>query len=140
MQCQIANALLSLQDLLLYCERIELDLHGENKKLSQELQNAKLDLSDATASRRELQQCLLQSEMDCNLLSQENDALKVSLMHNLAWLLHCRILIWSQNRNPYVLLLVDGDGLIVSPSYASSHATGLTFVRAVSRQVDTTGH
>nr|XP_036585813.1 c-x8-c-x5-c-x3-h zinc finger protein [Colletotrichum truncatum]KAF6796004.1 c-x8-c-x5-c-x3-h zinc finger protein [Colletotrichum truncatum] len=57
----------------------------ENQLLKQELRNAKLDLEHATVSRRELQHTLSGLESDYNYI---------------------------KNRNPYVLILIDGDGLL----------------------------
>ena len=46
------------QDLLIYCERIEVGLRSENARLAKELEDAQLDLDDARRSRRDLQQQL----------------------------------------------------------------------------------
>jgi hypothetical protein len=89
-----------IQDLLVYAEGVESKLRTENQNLISQLRDAELDLTDATKSRRELQQQLQLSENQSNILLQENAHLK--------------------NHNPYVLVLIDGDGLLVRcPLYAS---------------------
>ncbi|KAK1639651.1 hypothetical protein BDP81DRAFT_459066 [Colletotrichum phormii] len=63
---------------------------GENQMLKQELRNAKLDLEHATTSRREMQQVLQELDYDNS---------------------------YMKNRNPYVLILIDGDGLLFQESF-----------------------
>ncbi|KAK3683924.1 hypothetical protein B0T22DRAFT_501279 [Podospora appendiculata] len=86
-----------IKDLLVYSERIETGLRSENHSLATQLHDANLDLSDATKSRRDLQEQLHQLEAQTNSLSQENIHLK--------------------NNNPYVVVLIDGDGLLFKENF-----------------------
>ncbi|KAL2759873.1 hypothetical protein ACRALDRAFT_2038636 [Sodiomyces alcalophilus JCM 7366] len=74
-----------ITDLLIYCENTERLLRAKNAELIQQLSEAQSDLEEAQKSRRELLQRLIDA-------SKANVSLK--------------------NRNPYVLILIDGDGLI----------------------------
>ncbi|KAI9734181.1 MAG: hypothetical protein M1818_006612 [Claussenomyces sp. TS43310] len=81
-----------IEELMYYCKHVETSLRNENSRLKQELEDATLDLEDARKSRRELQ-------LECNIAKQrlsqfsmDNDNLK--------------------KRNPYVMVLIDGDGMI----------------------------
>ncbi len=67
----------SLKDLLFHCEHIETSLRSENTELLSKLNDAQLDLTDATKSRRELQQQLHASEGRVGFLTQEAQSLKV---------------------------------------------------------------
>ncbi|TQN73939.1 hypothetical protein CSHISOI_01494 [Colletotrichum shisoi] len=79
-----------IKDLLIYCKEIQ-GLYGEeNQMLKQELRNAKLDLEHATSSRREMQQALQELDYDNNYI---------------------------KNRNPYVLIMIDGDGLLFQENF-----------------------
>ncbi|KAK0626776.1 hypothetical protein B0T14DRAFT_534862 [Immersiella caudata] len=93
-----------IQDLLVYAEGVESKLRTENQNLISQLRDAELDLTDATKSRRELQQQLQLSENQSNILLQENTHLK--------------------NHNPYVLVLIDGDGLLFSENYIRQGVEG----------------
>ncbi len=66
-----------LKDLLIYCENIESSLRSNNELLSSKLNDAQLDLADATKSRRELQQRLQTLEQRLGYLVQDNEILKV---------------------------------------------------------------
>ncbi|RDL35457.1 Uncharacterized protein BP5553_07388 [Venustampulla echinocandica] len=83
-----------IKDLLIYCEHVESSLRHENARLGKELEDAQLDLDDARKSRRDLQMQLNlanarvgQSTADCESM---------------------------RNRNPYITVLIDGDGMIFS--------------------------
>jgi archaellum component FlaC len=78
---------------MIHCEQIESSLKERNKTLTEQLEMARLDYEDSVTSRRELQQRIKDLEYDLENVSQDNNVLK--------------------QRNPYVLVLVDGDGLIV---------------------------
>ncbi|XWW98360.1 hypothetical protein V2A60_006360 [Cordyceps javanica] len=65
-----------IEDILLYCQGLERALHQETGRLEGELRNCRLDLEDANASRRELQQKLSHSESEINSLYKENDTYK----------------------------------------------------------------
>ncbi|KAF7955191.1 uncharacterized protein EAE97_000450 [Botrytis byssoidea] len=81
-----------IKDLLMYVETVENGLGHENERLKKELNDAHLDLDDSRKSRRELQ-------IHWNLTSQH---LERAINEN-------SIL---QNRNPYIIALVDADGMI----------------------------
>lgn len=66
-----------MQDLLIYCEGIETTLRNENARLAGQLTDAQLDLTDATKSRRELQQRLQTAEARIDYIAHDNDVLKV---------------------------------------------------------------
>ncbi|KAJ4306696.1 hypothetical protein N0V88_000060 [Collariella sp. IMI 366227] len=81
------------QDLIVYSESLESAFRAENANLLSRLRDAELDLEDATKSRRELQQQL-----------QHVDAFNRQVVlrdHN-----------YFKNSNQYVIVLVDGDGLL----------------------------
>ncbi|KAK0705357.1 hypothetical protein B0H67DRAFT_382037 [Lasiosphaeris hirsuta] len=86
-----------IQDILMYSKTIETGLLTENQHLIGKLRDAELDLADATKSRREFQQLLQQSESSITQLLQEIKFLK--------------------NHNPYVLVLIDGDGLLFNQDF-----------------------
>ncbi|KAF9870504.1 c-x8-c-x5-c-x3-h zinc finger protein [Colletotrichum karsti] len=79
-----------IKDLLIYAKEVQKTYGEENQLLKQELRNAKLDLEHATISRREMQQTLSGLESDNNYL---------------------------KHRNPYVVILIDGDGLLFQEHY-----------------------
>ncbi|KAE8446277.1 hypothetical protein EG329_012363 [Mollisiaceae sp. DMI_Dod_QoI] len=81
-----------IKDLLIYCEHVESGLRHENARLAQELQDAQLDLDDARRSRRDLQTKLNESQQRLGQASVDVDSMR--------------------NRNPYVMVLIDGDGMI----------------------------
>ncbi|KAI3320608.1 C-x8-C-x5-C-x3-H type zinc finger protein-like protein [Xylariaceae sp. AK1471] len=81
-----------IKDLMIYAEHIESTMREENSRLIQQLRELTMDLDDATKSRRQLQHRLQDVEERMGFVSLDNDKLK--------------------NRNPYVLVLIDGDGLI----------------------------
>ncbi|KAI1178181.1 C-x8-C-x5-C-x3-H type zinc finger protein-like protein [Nemania sp. FL0916] len=84
-----------IKDLMIYAERIESTMRAENSRLVQQLREMSMDLEDATESRRQLQHRLQGLEDQTRIYSPDNDRQKVSL-----------------NQRPYVLVLIDGDGLI----------------------------
>ncbi|TGJ80695.1 hypothetical protein E0Z10_g8071 [Xylaria hypoxylon] len=79
---------------MIYAEHVESTLRAENGRLVQQLREVSMDLDDATTSRRQLQHRLQDVEEHMGFVSLGNSQLKI--------------------RNPYVLVLIDGDGLIVS--------------------------
>ncbi|KAH8667966.1 C-x8-C-x5-C-x3-H type zinc finger protein-like protein [Tricladium varicosporioides] len=93
-----------IKDLLIYCERMESGLRHENARLVKELDDAQLDLEDARKSRRELQ---LQLNSVNNRMCQNNadfDSMR--------------------NRNPYIIVLIDGDGMIFNEDLISQGLEG----------------
>ncbi|RGP68636.1 c-x8-c-x5-c-x3-h zinc finger [Fusarium longipes] len=81
-----------LQDVLIYCKAIESDSDKENQKLKSRLNEVELDLKAATKTRRDLQKSLEEAELQVKWIMRENDEIK--------------------NTNSYVLILIDGDGLL----------------------------
>ncbi|KAH9898675.1 hypothetical protein F4778DRAFT_742506 [Xylariomycetidae sp. FL2044] len=81
-----------IRDLMIYAQHVESTLGQEIETLRQQLRDKHLDFEDAVKSRREFQQRLADVETRMGYVSQDNDNLK--------------------NKNPYVLVLIDGDGLI----------------------------
>ena len=105
-----------LQDLIVYAESIETSLRAESAALMGKLRDTELDLEDATRSRRELQQQIQQLEVFREAVVQDNNYLKVHTatvwgQYHSACCSHS-----LQNSNPYVVVLIDGDCLLVSPS------------------------
>jgi archaellum component FlaC len=91
---------------MIHCEHVESTLRQENLSLSDQLRNSRLDYEDSVNSRRELQQRIKDLENQLGNVSQDNNVLK--------------------HRNPYVLVLIDGDGLIVGlrpPTLYQPHGT-----------------
>ncbi|TVY94233.1 hypothetical protein LAWI1_G002264 [Lachnellula willkommii] len=83
-----------IQEILIYSEHIEGTLREENSQLAKELEDAQLDLEDARRSRREMQQKLNIATARAGQFGADCDSLR--------------------NRNPYIMVLIDGDGLLVS--------------------------
>lgn len=81
-----------IKDLMIHCEHVESSVRRENYNLTTQLRHTQLDYEDSVKSRRELQERIKDLEFQLGLVSQDNNVLK--------------------RRNPYVLVLVDGDGLI----------------------------
>jgi hypothetical protein len=69
------------QDLLVYIDKLETDLRGENERLSKELVDAQLDLDDARRSRREMQQQLSLTSQQLGQYNTDNETLKVLQAH-----------------------------------------------------------
>ncbi|KAI8625878.1 C-x8-C-x5-C-x3-H type zinc finger protein-like protein [Xylariaceae sp. FL1651] len=93
-----------IKDLMIYAERVESTLHAENSRLVQQLRDMSMDLEDATKSRRQLQHHLQDVEERMGYISLDNDQLK--------------------NRNPYALVLIDGDNLIFRQNFIKQGAEG----------------
>ncbi|KAI0007945.1 hypothetical protein F4779DRAFT_589245 [Xylariaceae sp. FL0662B] len=93
-----------IKDLLIYSEHVESHFREENSRLRQQLNNARLDLDDAAKSRRDLQQRLREAESRAGGVPQDHDDLK--------------------NLNPYVLVLIDGDGLLFKDSLVKQGLDG----------------
>ncbi|KAL2075873.1 hypothetical protein VTL71DRAFT_816 [Oculimacula yallundae] len=81
-----------IKDLMLYAEGVESQYREENSRLTQELTDAQLDLEDARRSRRDLQQQLNHAQQRIGQFSYDCDNMR--------------------NRNPYIMVLIDGDGMI----------------------------
>lgn len=105
----------SSQDILMHYKDVEQDAQRltkelqNHKQLAQELQDTQLDLEDSNRSRRDLQQRLKATTQMLEQFKGECDQMRVCTTYiglgNSAnnW----------QNRNAYVMVLVDGDGMIV---------------------------
>ena len=105
--------LLRPQDLMDYVQR----LLNENQRLLAELECRQLDLADAKNSRRVLQQQLRDYEDSQREVLRQNNMLKVGACPMISSPTHLTVISTInsrlQNRNPYVVILIDGDGLIV---------------------------
>lgn len=62
---------------MIYCERVESGLRHENARLAKELEDAQLDLVDATRSRREMQQQLSAAQQRMGQFSLDCDSMRV---------------------------------------------------------------
>lgn len=93
-----------IKDLIIYCERVESALRNENNKLKQDLKDVQFDLEDAVKTRREYQHRLASRELELRSLSNSNDYMK--------------------NRNPYVVILIDGDGSLFKSAYINQGIEG----------------
>lgn len=93
-----------LQDVLLYCKAIEDNSDKETHKLKARLHELELDLKAATQTRRELQTSLGEAESQMKWVLKENDEIK--------------------NTNSYVLILIDGDGLLFNESFIKDGLEG----------------
>lgn len=76
----------------------------EKEELANELRAAQLDLADAARSRRQLQLELQRLESRLGSMLRNNDAGR-PIEHDIQ-----RVL---QSHNPYVVVLIDGEGLLV---------------------------
>ncbi|KAI4867194.1 hypothetical protein F4820DRAFT_414675 [Hypoxylon rubiginosum] len=86
-----------IRDLLVYADSVESNLREENSQLHQLLGNTRLDLDDATKSRRDLQLRLRDMETRLGI---------------------------APDRNPYVMVLIDGDGLLFKEHLVRQGAVG----------------
>ncbi|KAI0445684.1 hypothetical protein F4803DRAFT_547973 [Xylaria telfairii] len=93
-----------IKDLMIYAEHVESSMRAENSRLIQQLREMSMDLEDATKSRRQLQHRLQDVEVRMGFVSLDNDQLK--------------------NQNSYVLVLIDGDGLIFRQHFIRQGAEG----------------
>ncbi|KAL2289981.1 hypothetical protein FJTKL_00531 [Diaporthe vaccinii] len=93
-----------IKDLLVYCEHVESGLRQENSHLRSQISDANLDLADATKSRRELQQRVKELEHQIGFMTMDVDHLK--------------------NYNPYVVILIDGDGCHFKQEYVNKGIDG----------------
>ncbi|KAI0485865.1 C-x8-C-x5-C-x3-H type zinc finger protein-like protein [Xylaria cf. heliscus] len=93
-----------IKDLMIYAESVESTMRAENSRLVQQLREMSMDLEDATKSRRQLQHRLQDVEVRMGFVSLDNNQLK--------------------NQTPYVLVLIDGDGLIFREYFIKQGAGG----------------
>jgi hypothetical protein len=78
---------------MIYAEHIENTARQDILALTAQLRNVQFDYEDSVNSRRELQSRIKDLESQLSFLSKDNTVLK--------------------HRNPYVLVLIDGNNLIV---------------------------
>ncbi|PHH87904.1 hypothetical protein CDD83_8246 [Cordyceps sp. RAO-2017] len=93
-----------IRDILVHCDRVETNLRLSNQKLVEELRLCKLDLDDATNSRRELQLRLQTHETKTESLVRENEE--------------------SKSRNPYVFVAIDSDAFIFRDRWTKQGVEG----------------
>ncbi|KAI1412385.1 hypothetical protein F5Y13DRAFT_200019 [Hypoxylon sp. FL1857] len=86
-----------IKDLLLYAEGLESHFRKENHRLRQQLGDARLDLEGSTKSRKDLQQRLKDLETRLGFVP---------------------------DRNPYIQVLIDGDGLIFKEQFVKQGVEG----------------
>jgi hypothetical protein len=82
---------------------------SDNARLAKELEDAQLDLDDAKRSRRDLQHQLNIAMQRMDQSTLDADSMRVRCSPEVE-----PLLIFLQNRNPYIQVLIDGDGMIVS--------------------------
>lgn len=78
---------------MIYAEQTEINARSETVALTSQLRTLQYDHEDSVNSRRELQARIKDLESQLSFLSTDNTALEY--------------------RNPYVLVLIDGNGLLV---------------------------
>ncbi|ETS77582.1 hypothetical protein PFICI_11456 [Pestalotiopsis fici W106-1] len=93
-----------IKDLMIYAEHIENTTRQEKLALNTQLRHAQFDYEDSVNARRELQARVMDLESQLSFLSQNNSGLK--------------------HRNPYVLVLVDGNDLIFQDHLVKQGAEG----------------
>jgi hypothetical protein len=94
---------------LIYCEAVETGLRSENARLATELHETQLDLEDSKRSRRDLQQQLNRVTQLMGQSTADCDQMRVGR----SFLGGKPVADGIQNRNPYIMVLIDGDGMIV---------------------------
>ncbi|KXJ89631.1 hypothetical protein Micbo1qcDRAFT_136579 [Microdochium bolleyi] len=89
---------------MVYANSVETKLQQDTAELKRQLQEARFDLDDATNSRRDLQQRLisLEARAGAEIHTQED----------------------KRGRNPYVVLLLDGNGLLFREEYVKRGQEG----------------
>lgn len=100
MQAQRETSDTLIKDVLMYCDELQRTLGAENQRLSELVEETKLDYTDAVRSRRELQK---QIEAYEKTIRQKE---------------------YYQTGKPYVMILIDGDGLIFDESYVRQGLEG----------------
>ncbi|KAJ6779452.1 hypothetical protein PWT90_00757 [Aphanocladium album] len=83
-----------IEDILLYCQGLERALQQESGRLETQLHRCQIELADASANCRDLEKKLQHTESEMDSLYKENDTYKT--------------------QNPYIVVLIDGDGLLTS--------------------------
>lgn len=85
---------------------------AENEHLKGQVLDLQLDLTDAVKSRRELQQQLQEAETKIDSMAQAYDILKVRFEAPPSETTEL-VIEKLQKQNPYIAVLIDGDGLLV---------------------------
>ncbi|KAK5662850.1 hypothetical protein OQA88_6261 [Cercophora sp. LCS_1] len=93
-----------IEDILVYVENVDSTLRNENNQLASQLRDSDLDLADARNSRREFQQKLQAAESTNETLLAQIAQLKAQISQ-------------VKLHNPYILVLIDGDGLLFGEQY-----------------------
>ncbi|KAL8407668.1 hypothetical protein RB594_006483 [Gaeumannomyces avenae] len=93
-----------IKDLLLYLKNVDENLRSENRSLQKGLHEARLDLDDARKSRRDFQAKLQEAEDLRDYYKQGAEIYR--------------------NRNQYVIVLIDGDGLLFKESFITQGVEG----------------
>lgn len=93
-----------IMELLVYCENIEHQFHEDCSKMAKTIEDLTLDLEDATRTRRDLQRQVDNYNHRIGQFTADNQNLK--------------------NYNPYVMVLIDGDGLHFNEDYIRSGIEG----------------
>ncbi|KAM7183321.1 hypothetical protein V8F33_013656 [Rhypophila sp. PSN 637] len=93
-----------IQDLLVFSQSTESELRDEKEQLIQQVQDLRADLSADVRSRRDLHRQLHEAEIRVHVLEQE--------------------VIFMKNSNPYVVILIDGDGLLFKDNFISQGREG----------------
>ena len=106
----LSNAL--IRDILTYCDELE----QRNAHLLSLQDDSKLELEEARRSRRELHRELCSAKQTIDRCNSNYDSFKVGA--ELDAVDQERGADPEQNRNPYVMVLIDGDGMIVSLAFA----------------------
>ncbi|KAH6656213.1 hypothetical protein BKA67DRAFT_590385 [Truncatella angustata] len=81
-----------IKDLMIYAEHVEVTARQETLALSSQLQAAQYDYDDSVSATRELRTRIKELESQLSFLKTDSNVLK--------------------HRNPYALVLIDGNGLI----------------------------
>ena len=97
----------------MYSQGVETDVQQQNEDLARQLHDCQLDLADATKSRRELQLELQQLRTQMGSMLEKDEHLQVRPHIAGKRTVEQDIETVLQSHNPYVLVLIDGDGLLV---------------------------
>ncbi|KAK4188807.1 hypothetical protein QBC35DRAFT_182171 [Podospora australis] len=118
-----------IKDLLVYTESVENSLRNENISLKLQLQDQSLDYEDAVRSRRELQQHvqLLEAQRAERLLNSSNHHPKVGsspIQRAPGSYDTHKSPLQNVNLNNYVVVLIDGDGLLFQDNFVRQGVLG----------------
>jgi chromosome segregation ATPase len=97
---------------MLWSQHLQATLGAENEHLKGQVHDLQLDLTDAVKSRRELQQQLQEAEAKMDSMAQAHDFLKVRFEVPPSEPTEL-VIEKLQKQNPYIAVMIDGDGLLV---------------------------